>query len=189
MMPPMMILLATLLATSGYAEDCETFQRPQLNQALDLRTRSRARTGNAAQLLSNGDAAFKRRLESAEEAELIFVKTFIYADDETGRAIAEVLARRARAGATVILQYDIKGSLGSLGSLSEHRENIDKGTYLSDPPLMTSLREAGVMVVPTNVPRTQRAVRRFVEAREDLERVACEIAGAARATSSWIWQF
>ena len=168
MLLAMLSLLAVLLAAPGHAEDCDAFQRPLLNQALDLRTRSRARDGNAAQLLINGDSAFRQRLESAEDAELIFVKTFIYTDDETGRAIAELLARRARAGATVILQYDIKGSLGSLGSLSDLRENTDKGKYLSDPSLMTSLREAGVMVVPTNVPRTQREVQRFVEARDDL---------------------
>lgn len=164
----MLLLLSALLSKPALADDCATFQRPMLNQALDLRTRSKAQDGNAATLLSNGEAAFKQRLESAEDAELIFVKTFIYADDETGRAIADLLARRARAGATVILQYDIKGSLGSLGGLSELRQAPDKGEHLGDPPMMTALREAGVMVVPTNVPRTPREVSRFVDAREDL---------------------
>ena len=168
MIPTMLILLAALLSAPSLAEDCDAFTQPRLQHILNRRTDSRQRTGNTARLLINGSAAFRQRLESAEDAELIFVKTFIYTDDETGRQIANLLARRAREGATVILQYDIKGSLGSIASLSELREDTEKGELLGDPPMMEMLRASGVMVVPTNVPRTRKSVRQFIETREDL---------------------
>lgn len=164
----MLILLALLGSSPAHAEDCDAFAEPRIQHNLNRRTHSRAREGNSARLLINGASSFRRRVESAEEAELIFVKTFIFADDDTGRAMVDLLARRAKEGATVILQYDIKGSLGTIGSLSELRENKDKGELLGDPEMMQVLREAGVMVVPTNVPRTRREAARFAEAREDL---------------------
>ena len=163
----MLPLLLTLFSATR-AEDCDAFAAPRLQHALNRRTSSRVRAGNSTRLLINGAASFRRRVESAETAELIFVKTFIFADDDTGRAMVDLLARRAAEGATVILQYDIKGSLGSIGSLSELRENTDKGDLLGDPRMMERLRDAGVMVVPTNVPRTRRAAARFVDARADL---------------------
>ncbi|MDG1483488.1 MAG: phosphatidylserine/phosphatidylglycerophosphate/cardiolipin synthase family protein [Myxococcota bacterium] len=163
----MLPLLLSLLSAAR-ADDCDAFAEPRIQHILNRRTSSRARSGNSARLLINGASSFRRRVESAEDAELIFVKTFIFADDDTGRAMVELLARRATEGATVILQYDIKGSLGSIGSLSELRENTDKGELLGDPEMMQRLRAAGVMVVPTNVPRTRRETTRFADVRADL---------------------
>ncbi|MFT5686875.1 MAG: phosphatidylserine/phosphatidylglycerophosphate/cardiolipin synthase-like enzyme [Myxococcota bacterium] len=168
MILPMIFLLALLGATPAHADDCDAFSEPRVQHVLNRRTSSRPRDGNSARLLINGSSSFRQRIESAEDAELIFVKTFIFADDDTGRAVVDLLSRRARDGATVILQYDIKGSLGTVGSLSELRENKDKGELLGDPELMQELRDAGVMVVATNVPRTRRETARFAEARDDL---------------------
>jgi cardiolipin synthase len=164
----MLLFLLSLTTPIAHADDCDAFTSPRIEHALNRRTSSLVREGNSARLLINGSSSFRRRMQSAEDAELIFIKTFIFADDDTGRAVAELLARRARAGATVILQYDIKGSMGAVGSLSELRQETDRGELLGDPPMMQALRDAGVIVVPTNVPRTRREVARFAEARDDL---------------------
>jgi len=138
----------------GPADDCAAFDDPTLSQRLDQRTSSVERPGNRAELLVDGVSAFERRRVSAREADVILVKTFIFSEDDAGRNIARQLASRARAGAVVILQYDLKGSLAPdelIGSV-----DLSPGmNWLRDKPMLAELVDAGVLVVPTNVPRRE----------------------------------
>lgn len=145
-------------------DDCATWADPTLSRTLDRRTRSLARTGNAVDLLVNGKEAWERRLANSADADLILVKTFIFTDDATGRQVADLLRERARAGATVIVQYDIKGSLADGEAFSLLNDTGD--TLLADKPLLASLAEDGVIVVPTNLPRTTRGAKKLLRARE-----------------------
>ena len=148
-------LTAALASDADWAlgeDDCAAFDDPALAQRLDRRTGSVERPGNRAELLVDGVSAFQRRRESAKIAEVILVKTFIFSEDTAGRNIARQLAARARDGAVVILQYDLKGSLAP----NELVGSVDLSpsmNWLRDKPMLAELVDAGVLVVPTNVPR------------------------------------
>lgn len=145
------------------ADDCARFQGDKLNRKLDRRTDSVLWQGNHVELLPNHHA-YDRRVALAADADVILIKTFIFTDDDTGRAVAALLSAKARAGALVVLQYDLKGSIEALGQQLDLLPG--SGSFLREPPLMEELRAAGVIVVPTNVPRGARAVRRWDRARE-----------------------
>jgi cardiolipin synthase len=154
-----MLVLALTLAwfSSAQAQDAtaplcsDTIDR-RLNRRLNRRTSSRPRTGNQATLLVDGKKAFERRFALLEDAELVLVKTYIWTDDEVGRKAAEALAERARAGATVVVQYDIKGSLGGSEELEEMIKGAKDGAWFANKPIMADLERSGVIVVPTNLP-------------------------------------
>lgn len=150
----------------GEADDCPSFQDEALNRRLDRRTDSEVRQGNRADLLVNGEAAFARRFELTQGAELVLVKTFIFSDDEVGRQVADLLMERARAGALVIVQYDIKGSLAGARDLLKMLDTSDEERWLRNKPILDEMERGGVIVIPTNVPRRPRELRRFVEAEE-----------------------
>ncbi|MDP2313775.1 MAG: phosphatidylserine/phosphatidylglycerophosphate/cardiolipin synthase family protein [Pseudomonadota bacterium] len=150
-------------------DDCAAFADPELDARLDDRTDSVARGGNAVRLLVNGVEAFARRYENAADADLVLVKTYIFTDDETGRAVADLLRARARAGATVVVQYDLKGSLdGATEALALYGETRDE-RILRDKPILADLVRDGVHVVATNVPRTIPGALRLFRAQEKVE--------------------
>ena len=167
----------------GPANDCAAFADPRLQANLDARTGSRVRDGNSAELLVNGKASFARRIANATGADLILVKTFIFADDEVGRRLAALLSERARAGALVIVQYDVKGSAGG-APLRELASNGDLQRPLGERDIMRGLRDAGVIVVPTNPPTRalqlqewrDNIVRLFRDPHAALERAAGSLA-------------
>ncbi len=134
----------------GQPDDCDAWDDPGLRGTLDRRTHSAERSGNTSELLVNGDAAFTRRFEDAADADLVLVKTFIFADDEIGRATARLLAERARAGAFVVLQYDLRGSITGLDDVGELLSDASVDGLLGEKRLFRDLRDAGVLVVPTN---------------------------------------
>ena len=136
------------LATSP----CASTMNARTERRLNRRTDSRLRTGNQATLLNDGVEAFQRRFELSEQAELILVKTYIWTDDEIGQKAARLLAKRAREGATVVVQYDIKGSLGGTDELNHMRANAKDGALFAHKPIMAELEKAGVVVVATNLP-------------------------------------
>jgi len=75
-----------------------------------------ARDGNAIEWLLDGSSAYRRLFEELERAQRsIRVATFILARDATGRALVELLARKAAAGVEVHLLLDALGSLGARG--------------------------------------------------------------------------
>jgi len=75
-----------------------------------------ARDGNAIEWLLDGGTAYRRLFAELERAQRsIRVATFILARDATGRALVELLARKAAAGVEVHLLLDALGSLGARG--------------------------------------------------------------------------
>ena len=137
-------------AALGPLDDCAAWDDPRLHAALDKRTHSREHQGNHAELLVNGDVAFTRRFENAHDADVVLVKTFIFSDDEIGRSTAELLMARARAGAFVVVQYDLRGSVMELDDIGEMMETSSVSGLFGEKRIFREMAEAGVMVVPTN---------------------------------------
>ncbi len=142
-------------------DDQAAFETPRIEAVLDAHTASRRIDGNAFRLLVNGSASFARRFENARNADLILVKTFIFSDDETGRAVADLLSERARAGATVILQYDIKGSVGGMADVKEMLAHAGPGVPFGEKAIIRRMREAGVRIVATNPPGRRLELERW----------------------------
>lgn len=70
------------------------------------------RAGHTVSVHFNGESAFHALIELIERAEhSIHITTFILGRDETGRAIVEALAKKAREGVEVRLLLDSLGSL------------------------------------------------------------------------------
>jgi cardiolipin synthase len=68
--------------------------------------------GNSIQILKDGDLAFAEVFGAIEKAQLqVCLEYYIFREDETGRALAELLARRSREGIAVYLIYDHFGCL------------------------------------------------------------------------------
>jgi cardiolipin synthase len=123
---------------------------PKIVRHLDRSTRSEAHEGNAVRLLVNGATSWARRRELAAHADVILVKTFIWTDDEVGRAAAELLAERARAGATVIVQYDFIGSTPTDQWLAAWQAG--PVAWMSRAAPFATMTAAGVTVLPTGFP-------------------------------------
>jgi phosphatidylserine/phosphatidylglycerophosphate/cardiolipin synthase-like enzyme len=154
-------------------DDCAAFDAEKLERRLDRRTRSEATEGNAAALLVDGAEAWARRYENTKDADLVLVKTFIFTDDEAGRAAATLLRARARAGATVVVQYDFKGSVdGAEEAGALYR--TDRERLFADTPLLASLARDGVIVVPTNVPRTAAGAKRLLRSQAEISAAEAE---------------
>jgi cardiolipin synthase len=67
--------------------------------------------GNKVELLADGESAFARLCEEIDRAERrICIATYIFSKDATGIAIAERLAKRAKAGVEVRVLVDALGS-------------------------------------------------------------------------------
>ncbi len=162
------------------APSCDHFDDPRLERRLDRRTRSVERSGNAATLLVDGVESFARRTQNAMTADLILVKTFIYTDDEAGRAVAGLLAARARAGATVIVQYDVKGSAGGAGELLAQAASAGDADGPPQKAVMVELASSGVVVIPTNAPRRERGYERWLRQRERTRRGLAELSWLER---------
>ena len=160
--------LPALHAQLPEVDDCAAFDNEGLHRDLDRLTESELRSGNAVELLVNGGNSWKRRFANAEDADLILVKTFIFTEDEAGREVAELLKRRAAAGATVMVQYDIIGTIGGSGKVLSLYDASESAHFFRNAPLLAELEEAGVRVVPTNVPHHGKAAKRWDKAREDL---------------------
>jgi phosphatidylserine/phosphatidylglycerophosphate/cardiolipin synthase-like enzyme len=165
-------------------DDCAAFDSTQLNQRLDRRTHSVRRESNAAELLVNGVESWAKRVENARDADLILVKTFIYSDDEAGQAVSSLLRARARAGATVIVQYDIKGSLRGVGEMVSSYDASASDRFFRDKPILADMVDDGVIVVPTNVPKRGREARRFERARTRLDPDASRVGLLTRVTGA-----
>lgn len=70
--------------------------------------------GNRVGLLRDGAEAYPPMLEAIRGAtRSVYLETYIFADDSTGRRFADALAERARAGVEVRVIYDAVGSIGS----------------------------------------------------------------------------
>lgn len=86
-------------------------QRRRLHQALLTASLSRFIPGNQVTLLQNGEAYFPAIEAAFDRARHeIYLETYIYEDDATGRRIAEALERAGRRGVKVQVLIDGYGS-------------------------------------------------------------------------------
>ncbi|MEE2901982.1 MAG: cardiolipin synthase [Myxococcota bacterium] len=68
--------------------------------------------GNQVELMIDGQAFFSRYIEAIESAEsYIFIETYIFCDDKTGRKIQQALISKAQKGVEVAVIFDAFGSL------------------------------------------------------------------------------
>jgi cardiolipin synthase len=130
---------------------------------LDRETDSKVVGGNSIDLLINGEAAFARRYENLETATFVLVKTFIWTDDAAGRQMADTIAERARAGIPVIVQYDVKGNIGSIADVQDMLSRVTTSHPVGEPKVFADLREAGVTVIATNSPGRPMELKEWVE--------------------------
>lgn len=73
--------------------------------------------GNSVELLTRGESVFERLFSALREARTsICLQFYIYRDDETGRALADILKARAKQGVSVYLLYDQIGSWHTHGA-------------------------------------------------------------------------
>jgi len=134
-----------------------------LQNLLDMKTNSIQTTHNSARLLVNGIEGFPRRYENMRTAHFIFVKTFLFTDDEEGRRMAAALSERARAGIPVVLQYDVKGSIKSPKDVADMLKHTSPSLPIGEKTIIHDMREAGVVIVPTNSPGRAYELREWVE--------------------------
>ena len=86
--------------------------------------------GNRLTLYVRGEDLYPAMAEAIENArQTVHLETYIFGDDVTGRTFAELLAKKARAGARVRLIYDSVGSIDL------------------DPRIITLMRNAGVQAL------------------------------------------
>ena len=79
--------------------------------------------GNKLQLLTNGRAYFPALQHAIDEAQSeIYLETYIFADDDTGRRIAAALVRAAERGVIVHVLVD---GFGSKGMFEQTRQLLD----------------------------------------------------------------
>ncbi len=139
------------------------YQDPSLLAILDRETGSTIVGGNSIDLLINGREAFARRYENLAGATFVLVKTFIWTDDVEGRKFANAVAAKARSGVPVVIQFDVKGNIGSMADVEDmlSRATIDRP--VGEPKVIADLRAAGAFIVATNSAGRPLQVREWVE--------------------------
>ena len=114
----------------GGGTSVRRFGGAHLEGALDTETASRARPANRVQVLYDGVQSFAERSRMIAEAKSsIHLQTFIFTDDDTGRALADQLMAKAKEGVEVRVIIDGLGS------------NRSKGVFFDE------MRAAGVQVL------------------------------------------
>jgi len=115
-----------------------TLLSKQLQDEIDSATHSRVVNVNKAILMKNGAESFPERYRMMENAKhSINMQTLIFHSDATGWKTANLLAKKAKEGVKCRLLYD--------WILSRH----------SDPKMFKMMKDAGVEVVPFNMPKDQ----------------------------------
>jgi phosphatidylserine/phosphatidylglycerophosphate/cardiolipin synthase-like enzyme len=142
-------ILLSVFSVNIYAE--HWFNNPEFQKVLDEKTASKAHTGNQVSLLINGIQSLPKRLANISSADVIFLKTFEFWDDQTGNQILDALIDRAQKGAKVFISFDVKGTFLSA---KEHAD-IKKGILSPIPHhLQTFLQESqgNGFLIPTSSP-------------------------------------
>ena len=86
---------------------------PSWGRALESLSRFDLLSGNAVELLVDGDATFDSILDGVRRAQhYILFQFYMIHDDELGRRVKAALMEKASAGVTVIVLYDEVGSSG-----------------------------------------------------------------------------
>ena len=128
------------------------FESADLQRALDEASDSIVTPGNSVELLINGVEAFARRYRNLATARFVLVKTFIWTGDDEGERLARAVAERARAGVPVIVQYDVKGNIGSAADAADMLSRAEPDRPAGEPAVIATMREAGAVIVATNSP-------------------------------------
>jgi cardiolipin synthase A/B len=78
---------------------------------------------NCVELLIDGPATYRKMLDSIRDArELVYLETYIFADDEVGRTFASALKETKARGVTIAIIYDSVGSIASDGAFFDELE-------------------------------------------------------------------
>lgn len=129
---------------------------------LDRLTGSRQVGGNRLRLLVNGAQSFPQREANIREADVVLMKTYNFRTDATGRRMAALLTEKARSGAKVYLQFDLRGFYVRD---AQELQRVSRGRRSVIPPLLQPLVDAGGVVIPTHSdakpPRTLRETKRW----------------------------
>jgi len=138
-----------------HGEDGHWFREKNFQKLLDEQTHSVARSGNQIKLLINGAHAFEQRIKNIQNADVIFIKTFEFWNDKSGSAILKLLTKKARNGAKVFIQFDVKGTTGPIASTSMN--DIKQGRSSPIPDYLQKFVEesrGNGFVIPTNMPNS-----------------------------------
>ncbi len=120
-------------------------RKTDADSELDRLTNSRKVGGNKLRLLVDGVQSFPQREANIREADVILVKTYNFRDDATGRRMVALLADKARHGAKVYLQFDVRGFYVKD---AEALQRVSQGRASVIPPLLAPLVAAGGVVIP-----------------------------------------
>jgi len=118
-------------------------------------------------LLINGVNSTRQRNQNIEDANIILLKTFEFHDDESGNALADLLIKKAKAGALIFIQFDAKGNdnypqdfwvikNGKISPLPEPLQRLLKAypqqvaIYPTNPP--TNILTSYVDLLGVNIP-------------------------------------
>lgn len=92
--------------------------------------------GNKLTLLTNGVAYFPALLQAIDTAQVvIFLETYIFANDETGKTVAAALIRAAERGVAVHLLVDGFGSKDMPGQLQQQMQDADVRLLVYNPKI------------------------------------------------------
>ncbi len=139
------------------------YENTKLSTILDKETGSVVVEGNAIDLLINGSEAFARRYHNIDTATFILVKTFIWTDDSEGRKLANAIADKAKSGIPVVVQFDVKGNIGSLADVEDMLSRATIERPIGEPKIIADLRSAGAYIVATSSAGRPFEVREWVE--------------------------
>lgn len=93
--------------------DAEPYFDDRLERIIHTGCGTNTALHNRVRLLHNGNNAFTALIAALQRAtRTIHMEYYIFRDDRIGRAIADILVRKARAGVTVRVIYDAVGSRG-----------------------------------------------------------------------------
>ena len=130
-----------------------------LTALIDRLTASEMTTTTPPKILINGVDAFARRYENLRSARVVLVKTFIFSSDEEGQRMAAALTDATARGVEVVLQYDVKGSVGGAQDITDMLEHATQERPAGEKPILHALRDAGVHVLQTNAPANPESLR------------------------------
>jgi len=154
-----LIILLSLIANSITAQAAVNdsapadywFNRPEFQKLLDEQTHSKAYEKNQVKLLVNGAASYAQRKINIKSANVILIKTFEFLDDEIGNEIVDLLLEKAKQGAKVFVQYDVKGNYDTYSDLSK----IVRGKKNPIPPHLQRFvkgSQGNGFLIPTSIP-------------------------------------
>ncbi len=115
--PDVLALADTLKSEAG-----DWFNSPKFQSLLDQQTNSKAYDGNEVSLLVNGINSYERRFSNLAAADVVMIKVYNFRDDTTGQKVVDSLLERLEQGATVFVQFDLKGY---------HGKRVDKLTGIA----------------------------------------------------------